>query len=828
MDAFLKDLRYGLRMLRTHPGFTLIAVFTLSLGLGANTAIFSLVDKILIRPLPVEEPQRLVSLGRYFKQNGVTDHFFSYPAFAEYRERNEVLDELACYATSSVSLSDNGQSELIQGMIVSGNYFKALRLTPALGRGFLPEEDQTPGTHLVAVLSYGLWQRRFGADPKVIGQTINLNNHTFAVVGVTPPEFTGTYRGYAPDIYLPMMMLGQAIPARGSGGLTDIENKWLLVFGRLKNGVSREQAAAAMDVLGRAREQAESEIYIQRYNLKPNNNANVVWPQYILRDGSQGYASLIENLIFPLKMLMGVVGLVLLIACANVANLLLARATGRQKEIAVRLAVGASRGRLVRQLMTESMLLSMLGGVAGLLLAFYTSKLLEVFTPPNIEVSLSLAGNLDGRVLGYTLGVSLVTGLLFGLTPALSASRPDLVTALKNESAASRGFSWLGLKNLLVVVQVALSLIVLVGAGLCIRSLQKQQAIDAGFEPSKVLLATMNLSLTGYDQTRGQDFYQRLTERLESLPGVESASLAMVTMLSGQPFNWTARVAGYKPAPGEDMNFRYNVVTPKYFQTLGIPLLRGRDFTVQDTAAGAPVMIVNETVAKRYWPNGDAIGKQISLGNRSLEIIGIAKDSKYANLTEETKRTMYLPLGQNYRPTLTLHLRTAVDPQPMIGAVRREIQAMDAQLSLYNIKTFEEQKNRSLYTAHLAARLLSVFGLLALLLAAVGLYGVMSYVVTQHTREIGIRMALGAQSRDVLKLVVGQGLVITLIGVAVGLAAAFAFTRLASNLLYGVTPTDPLTYGLVAALLTLVALLACYLPARRATKVDPMVALRYE
>ena len=825
MDIFLKDLRYGVRLLFKSPGVTLVAIFSLALGIGANTAIFSLVDKTLLRALPVEEPERLVTLARYFKQNDAFDSYFSYPAFAEYRERNRVFEELACYSHMPLSLSDGNESQRIEGMIVSGNYFKALRVSPAPGRGFLPEEDQTPGAHPVAVLSHGLWQRRFGADPKVVGRTINLNGHAFTVVGVAPPEFTGTRRGFEPDIYVPMMMLAEMIPSQGRG-LADSDTKWLLVFGRLNHGVTGEQAETEIDMLGVNREKSENEALARAQNITPNTNS--VWPRYVLEDGSQGHTSLVTDLRFPLKMLMAIVALVLLIACANVANLLLARAGARQKEIAIRLALGSGRGRLIRQLLTESALLSVCGGAVGLMLAEAINQMLVFFTPPNNNVSLSLDGNLDARVLAFTLILSVLTGLVSGLAPALGASRPNLITAMKDETLAVGNIRRLSLRNLLVVAQVALSFVVLVGAGLCIRSLQKQQAIDAGFESSRVLLMSLDVSLNGYDEARGQQFYRQLMERVKSLPGVESASLALVVMLSDNKFNWTARIDGYEPQPGENMTFRYNIIGPEYFQTMGIPLSRGRDFNDQDTAAGQGVVIINEALANRYWPDQDPIGKRLGLGGKGRVIVGVVKDSKYASLTEETKRSMYLPVAQNYRPGLTLHLRSDADPRSMIAAVRHETQAIDSALPVFNIKTLEEQKSRSLYTARMAVWLLSIFGLLALLLAGIGLYGVMAYAVNRRTREIGIRMALGASSRDVLRLVIGEGALLIVAGLVIGLGGAMAATRLVSSFLYGVSATDPVTFVVIAMLLMAVALAANYLPARRATRVDPMVALRYE
>jgi macrolide transport system ATP-binding/permease protein len=817
-----QDLRYGARMLLKQPGFTLIAVITLALGLGANTAIFSLVDKVMIRKLPVDEPERVVVVSATSSRGLSTA--FTYPDFADYRDGNQVFEGLVCYTQRALTLNDGGQAERIQGLIVSGNYFTALRVQPTPGRGFLPEEDKTRGLRPVIVLSHGLWQRRFGADPALVGKTVNLNGYSFTVVGIAPPEFIGTIPGSAPDVYVPIMMQGLVSPSWKFDPLFGPRSRglaWLEVMGRLKPGVSREQATAAMNALG-------SQI------AKANPNADGTprfEPKFTLEDGSRGNTSLLRDLRFPLQMLMATVGLILLIACANVANLLLARAGARQKEIAVRLAVGAGRGRLIRQLLTESLLLAALGGGAGLALAASISGLVVSYTPPNTFSTLTLDNRLDWRVLGFTLGISLLTGLLFGLAPALSASRLDLVSALKDESTRGGTVRRLSLRNLLVVGQVALSLIVLVGAGLCVRSLQKLQAIDAGFDASKVLVMSTDVSLSGYNNERGLRFYTELQERIRVLRGVESASLAAQLPL-GAAISATVKADGYIPKPGEDLNPDFNIIGPDYFRTMKIPLLDGREFGQSDTTTAPQVAIINETAARRYWPNQNPLGRRLILGRAPdeevREVVGVIKDSKYRQLTEQVRPTVYVPLAQDYRANMALHVRATGEPEAMLAVVRREAQAMDANLPLYNIKTLEEQRNSSLYTSRLAATLLTVFGLLALLLAAVGLYGVMAYAVNRRTREIGIRLALGAQGRDVLRQMLGEGMTLVMIGVALGLAGALTLTRLMKALLFGVSATDLQTFSVIAVLLLMVALLACWLPARRATKVDPLVALRSE
>jgi len=821
LETFWQDLRYGARMLLKTPGFTAVAALSLALGIGANTAIFSVADKVLFRKLPVEEPERLIVVTASRGQ-GVSSTF-GYPDFADYRARNEVFEGLVCYTQRALTLSEGGQAERIQGMLVSGNYFTALRVLPAQGRGFLPEEDKTRGTHPVIVLGYGLWQRRFGADPGLLGKSVNLNGYNFTVVGVAPPEFTGAVPGIAPDVYVPIMMQGQVMPAWKIdplfGPLSRSISSWLEILGRLKPGVSREQAAAAMTTLG---------SQIARANPNADGTPRVE-PKFVLEDGSRGNTSLLRDLRFPLQMLMATVGLILLIACANVANLMLARAGARHKEIAVRLAVGAGRRRLIRQLLTESILLSTLGGGAGLALAASISGLLVSFTPTNNFSTLTLDNRLDWRVLGFTLAVSLLTGILFGLAPAMKASRPDLVSALKDETTLlGNQERRLSLRNLLVVGQVALSVIVLVGAGLCVRSLQNLQAIDAGFDAAKVLVMSTDVTLSGYEKERGLRFYSELLERMKLLRGVEAVSLGFLIPLGGG-VNSKPQVAGYTPKPGEDMSFDYNTIGPDYFRTMKIPLLQGREFGQPDVASAPQVVIINETAARRFWLGQSPIGERLSFKREEFrEIVGVVKDSKYSRLNEEARPAVYVPFAQDYRGNMAVHVRTTGEPGTMLAAVRQQVQALDANLPVYNVRTLEEQKNNSLYTSRLAATLLTVFGLLALGLAAVGLYGVMAYAVNRRRREIGIRLALGAQGRDVLRQVLLEGMFLVTVGLALGLGGAVAATRLVKGFLYDVTATDPVSFAGAALLLAGVSLLACWIQARRATKVDPLVALRCE
>jgi predicted permease len=813
MGSFIQDLRFGVRMLAKNPGFTLIAVITLALGIGANTAIFTLLDKALIRTLPVEQPQRLIVLA---KDGGGAPVSFSYPMYAELRTRAEALTELAAYFQQPFSLSDGGATERVIGQIVSGNYFAALGVRPALGRFFLPEEDRTPGAHPVVVISHGLWQRRFGADPAALGKTVILNNHRYTVVGVAPREFTGTLRGTVNDVYVPTMMQTQAQPGRNSK-LDDRGSGWLSLFGRLKPGARREQAQAALSALT---EEAKKAF--------PGSTDPA---KVFLTDGSRGFTGRVSDLTLPLKLLMGVVGFVLLIACANVANLLLARGAARRKELAVRLAVGAGRFRIVRQLLTESLILTALGGGGGLLVASWLTHLLLGFQEQPNFVPRLLDGSLDGRVLGFTLGLSLLTGIVFGLAPALQAAKTNFVGALKEDTPMlGAGARWTSLRSLLVVTQVALSLVVLIGAGLCVQSLRRLQAIDPGLEPARVLTASFDLNLNGYNEARGQQFFAQLSERVAALPGVEAVSMARGVAFSAFVWIRSAAIEGYQPQPNERLAFNFNIISSNYFQTLGAPLVSGREFTPLD-AAGAPrVVIVNEAAARRYWPGEDAVGKRLKYGNvdQFAEVVGVAGNTKDKGLTADPRPAIYAPLLQHYAGDMTLHVRAATDAGAMLAAIRREAQALDAQLPVYNLMTLAEQKDGSLYAERMAATLLTLFGSLALSLATIGLYGVLSYAVTERTRELGIRCALGAQPRDVLRLVIGQGMRLTLIGMLLGLAAAFGLTRLLEKLLFGVSATDPLIFAAIALLLAAVAFVACWAPARRAMKVDPLTALRHE
>ena len=834
METFWQDVRYGFRVLRASPGFAAVAVLSLALGIGANTSIFSVVNAALLRPLPVTQPDQLV-----FVFNGSRTSPYStssYPDYVDYRDKNEVFSDLLTYSSITMSARADDQTDLISGSIVSGNFFDALGVRAALGRTFLPEEDATPNTHPVAVISHGMWERRFGGDPKIIGQQLTLNGHAFTIVGVAPRGFNGPEVLENNDIYVPTMMQALVRPPRGgfSGDMNpDLlarrGARWMRMIGRLKPGVGIEQAQAAMTTIADGLAQAY-----------PEDNRNTIATLFpVNKVDPQAYTQLLS----VAALLLAVVAIVLLIACANVANLLLARASARRKEIAIRLAMGASRSRLVRQLLTESLLLSLGGGVVGLLFALWTIDLLKSATPPDGIFSFTLDYKLDGRVLAFTFLLSLATGVIFGLAPALQASRPDLVPALKDEASAAAQGRRLSLRSALVVAQVALSLVLLIGAGLFLRSLNNAQSIDPGFNADKILDAQLNINLLRYTKAQGREFYRQVIERIEALPGVESASLARVVPMSGAGRTSSFLIQG-QPGPdnvsrsegtGPDVDNQYtvntNVIGLKYFSTMGIPLLRGRDFTPQDNEGAPLAAIVNEAFARRYFDGEEALGKRLSFRGAQgpwAEIVGVARDIKYRTLGEIPRPSVYVPLPQNHETGMALHVRTIGDPVSVAGAVRREVQALDQNLPVTNLQPMSAVLGSSLFAARMGAVLLAIFGLLALLLAAVGLYGVMSYTVARRTREIGIRMALGAQTGNVLRLVLKEGMVLVGGGVAAGLIAAAAVTRLLASFLYGVSPLDAATFAAIPLVLALAALLATYLPARRAAKVDPMIALRYE
>jgi predicted permease len=806
-----QDIRYGWRQLLKRPGFTALAILSMALGIGANTAIFSLVDTVLLRPLPVRDPSQLIAVDGQLR-NGTEFTLQSYLNYKDYRDRNTVFSGLLAYRFVVASLSHNGINERVWGFDVSGNYFDGLGVKPALGRSFLAEEDQTPDSHPVVILSHACWQKRFAGDPAIVGQKILLNTHPFTVVGVAPKGFVGTEVAYAPEFWVPMMMSKQIEP--GSTWLDDRASDNLFVVGRLKPGTTVAQAKAQLDV-----------VTEQMAKEHPKENAGrrvlLMPPGLFIPD--------IRNSIFAFSGLLAVVGaLVLLLACVNLANLLLARATERRKEIGIRLAVGASRSRLVRQLLTESVLLSVMGGGVGLLFAIWTNQLVASIKLPT-DIALLFDLRIDWRVLVFTLVLSLLTGIAFSLIPALQSSKPDLVPALKDENSLA-GFRRSRLRNALVIAQIALSLVLLISAGLIVRSLQAAQRMRPGFNPQNAIALSFDLGLQGYDDAKGRAFYRRVMDRAAAIPGVRSVAATDVLPLALDYSSNTVYIEGQPVRSKSEMPvvIPYSA-SPGFFETMGMPL-RGRNFLPNEDKKDSRVAVVNETFARRFFPGQDPIGKRYNHTGPNdpfWQIIGVVPDGKYNTLGEEPKAVVYRPL-RYFDGQFTLIARTDGDPRVVLAALRRAVQELDPTLPIYDAKTLTEHMNIPLFPAKMAAGILASFGVLALLLAAVGIYGVMSYVVAGRTREIGLRMALGAQTADVLRLILRQGMLLAMIGTIIGLTIGLGGTHLLKTLLYGVSAADPVTFAIVTLLLGSVTFFACWLPALRAARVDPMNALRAE
>ncbi|MBI4660336.1 MAG: ABC transporter permease [Verrucomicrobia bacterium] len=823
----MNDLKFAFRQLLKNPGFTAVAVLTLALGIGANTAIFSLLDAVLLKTLPVKQPEQLVVVSPSAPGQPGRGIPFSYPVFRELRDKSAVFSGMFAYSGLPMSMSGGGQTERVLGELVSGNFFAVLGVQPHLGRLFTEADDQAPGAHPVAVISFNFWQRRFGANPGVVGQTISLNGYPFTVVGVAEQGFHGLHVGVAPDVRVPIMMNYQVRPGAPPGVFENRENMWLAVVARLKPGLSLEQAQAGADTV--YQNIREPDMRSSKGDTADDRFGRSIRIQ--LDPAKNGVASnLTRQFGQPLRVLMYLVGVVLLIACFNVANLLLARAATRQKEIAVRLALGAGRFRLVRQLLTEGFLLSALGGVLGLIFARWGTDLLLGLLPQG-RIPLVLEIKPDLRVLSFTLGVTLLTGLLFSLAPALQATRPDLIPALKHETAVfSVGNRRWELRRLLVVLQVALSLVLLVGAGLFARSLRNLQAVDDGYHTDQVVTLALDPAQSGYKAEQLRTFDDLLSERVAALPGVKTATYTYYVPMSGGYSRYGIEVPGYQLRPGEEMAVLQNQIASQFFATFGIALLAGREFSAQDTPESPKVVIVNESLARRFFGAESPLGRRITLENyKDLEIVGVVADAKYRTLKEALPQTAYLPFSQyNTLRERTLCVRVADQASALVAALRREVRGLDPQLPVFNVKTFAEQISESVSRERLVALLSSFFGFFALLLAALGLYGVMAYGVARRTREIGIRMALGAQTSNVLWLVLRETLLLVCAGVAVGLPVALAATRLTEGLLFGLTPNDPLTLALAVAVMVVIAALAGYLPARRAAHVNPLSALRHE
>ena len=818
METLLQDIKYAARMLLSSRGVTAAAALSLALGIGANTAIFTFVQGVLYPPLPVPDAGRLVSLYTDDPKNPGF-HANSFRNYEDLRDRTEVFSGLLTYRYMFVSFRDSQTTgEQVFAGLVSGNYFDTLGVVAAQGRTFRPDEDETLGTHPVAVIGHGFWQRRFGADPGVVNHTISINRYPFTIIGVAPEGFTGLEIGLDLDLYVPAAMYQQV--------LADTfwhESRRALsysVVGRLNPGVTLEQADQELDAIAAQLDEEFPEVNKdRRVTLVPTREARI---NPTVRDG----------IAQSLAMMMVIVGMVLLVACANVANLLLARAAGRRREIAVRLAMGANRWRLIRQLLTESILLAALGGVLGLVVAVWTTSLL-VRSFPETPFPIVFDFGLDGVILAFAFGVTVVTGVLCGLAPALQSSRPDMVTALKAEGLASGGRGRrFALRNVLVVAQVAVSLMLLIAAGLFIRSGQNAQNIDPGFAIGNALVMALDVGLEGYAPDEGRQFFRDLTARVGALPGVSSATVTQSVPLALGTISRTTFIESRGATDEEDgVLIQCGSIGLGYLDSMGIGIVEGRDFNEFDRRDTARVAIINEVMAERFWPGESAIGKRfwfITREDELLEVVGVAAQSKVNTLGEEPTPFIYMPHEQEYVPAMQLVVRTETEPEAFGSAVRGAIQDIDPAMPVFAMLTLADQLDFSLWPARTGATLLGAFGLLGLILASVGLYGVMSYAVSSRTREIGVRVALGAKASAVLRMVMARGVGIILVGVAIGLALAVAVSSFLSSLLYGIGATDPIAFGVTTSILLVVALLASYVPARRATRVDPVRALKAE
>lgn len=818
MTNLLQDVRFALRLLLRNRAVTLVAVLSLALGIGANTTVFTLVNAILLQPLLVRDIDTLVNIQTTEMRNNTPVVFqgTSRPNFEDLRDQNTVLSGATLTGFIGLALSGGGEPEQIGAQIVSGNFFDVLGAPMAAGRAFLPEEDKQFGEHPVTVMGYGLWQRRYGGDPNIVGRQIRLNGHDFTVVGVTAQGFRGTTPVGGPDLWVPFAMHQQLLTGLTAEMYKSRRGLTYQAFGRLKDGVTLEQARANVDAIGKSLEASfPSDNRGRTYTLAPMAEGAMppAFRQQLVLSGTIG---------------MVVVGLVLLIACGNVANLLLARASARRQEIAVRLSIGASRARLVRQLLTESVILSLAGGAVGLVVAYWARAVLWALRPPFMQANF-IDLDFDGRVLACAGLASLATGIVFGLVPALQSSRPDLVVELKERTTHATGARWYHIRHLLVVGQLALSLVALVSAGLFLRSLGNAQRIELGFNADGLMVMGIAAGNQGLSEAQGRDLYRRVLERLDGVAGVESATLSTAVPLFAGGFSRTTfRDDQDTKDPRNGRLTQINEVADRYFETMQIPILQGRAFTANDRQGSPPVIIINEAMAKQFFPNDAALGRRLYIFGRpdAREIVGIAKTIKYNGVGEPETAHMYVPLDQSYSAQVIVQARTSGDPDAMIGTVRRELQQLDSSMPLTNVNTYRTIIRTSLWAPRFGTNLLAVFGMLALVLAAIGLYGVMSYGVSQRTREIGIRMALGASESDVRGMVVRQGLLLALGGVIIGLAASFALARFVTSLLFGVAGADPVTFAVVAVVLMVVATVATYLPAWKASRVDPVDALR--
>jgi putative ABC transport system permease protein len=814
MNTLLQDIRFGLRMLLKSPSVSIVATIALALGIGANTAIFSVVNAVLLRPLPFPDSESLVAVFETNLERGLQRGSHSYPNFMDIRAQNTVFEHMSSYHGGDFIMTGRGEPARLQGSVVTADLFPLLGIQPILGRTFLPDEDKPTETGRVVILSHALFQQRFGGDPSIINQRITLDGVSFTVIGVMPASFEFPIQNDPVELWTTI-----AGDASGSEPVTTQRGAhFLQVIARLKSGVTKEQAQAELTTIASRLEQQYPDTNTRRsLRMEP------------------ALTALVGDVRPALLILLGAVACVLLIACANVANLLLARATSRHKEMAIRSALGASRVRVIRQLLTESVLLSLLGGGIGLLLAVWWSDLLVALGKEDIPRAVHVG--MDWRVLGFTLGVSLLTGLIFGLAPAFHSSKTELVESLKEGGrGTSEGGRRNRVRNVLVVVELAIAVILLVGAGLLMQSLWRLQKVNSGLQPENVLTFNVVLPEVKYNSDKQAQFFIDLKQRLESTPGVQSASAILPLPLSGDRFSISFEIEGRPLPPKDHPSADFFAAGVGYFKTMGIPILKGRDFEDRDKHGSTPVIIITDAFARQYFPNEDPIGKRIKPGigtyededNPMREVIGVVGDIRNRSLNTEPKPAYYVPQTQVPFSQLVAVVKTTGEPHSLVSAATKVVAAMDQDIPLFGVKSMPEYLSSSVAAPRFSTTLLAIFAAVALVLTIVGLYGVMSYSVAQRTNEIGIRLALGAQSRDVLLMIVKQGGTLILLGLAIGLVGAFALTRLIASLLFGVTAKDPITFGAVAVLLAIVALLACYIPALRATKVDPMDALRCE
>jgi putative ABC transport system permease protein len=835
MNGLLQDIRYAIRQLRKSPGFTVVAVLTLALGIGANTAIYSLLDQVLLRSLPVKDPSRLVLLkyagsntGRQSSYGGGDEFYFSYPIYRDLRDQNSVFSGLLATDAVQVGILWHNQPDLVSGELVSGNYFDVLGVRPAVGRLFVPSDDQVQEANPVAVLSFGYWQRRFGSDPQIVNQSILVNGHPFTVIGVSGPGFHSVVVGNTPDIFAPMMMKPQITP-----DWNDLDNRrsaWLNIIGRLKPGVGRGQAEAALNPLWksiRADELKAIKGETEEFRL------NFVDKSYVsLLDGARGFSPLRDDIRLPLLIVMAMVGLVALIACANVASLLLVRAAGRVREMSVRYALGAKRKRVLQQLLVEGLLLGLTGGLLGVLLARLASGALIRILFSDSMGDLPLSSHPDTRILIFNFALALVASLFFSLAPAVQFWRPDLAPALKEQANTAAGGAS-RFRRISVAVQIGLSVLVLVGAGLFVRTLHNLKSLNVGFATDHLVTFAIDPRLAGYESAGTMPLYKRVLETIGGLPGVRSVAATSDAELADDNSDGNITIAGYTEKPQEDMVVEHPSVTPHYFSTLEMTLLAGRPLTEEDGATNAKVAVVNESFARHFFNDSQqTVGHYFGWGGGNVktdvEIVGVVKDAKHSSLRSEIRRTIFAPYEQRRLSAMTFYVRTWQAPETAEGTIRRAMQSLDSKIVLDSFRTMDEQIDNSLRTDRLVALLASSFGILAALMAGVGLYGVLAYSTAQRTREIGLRIALGATKMTVIKMVLTEVLWLTGISVAVALPLSLLLTRAVRSQLFGISSSDPLTFCLVVLLVGLVAIVAALIPARRASRVDPMRALRYE